>query len=347
MTADVFNIGDVRRKARKPRPAKYVWLDYIKAHTKLGDYPHLSRRLIVDLAELLSLFSSFSAEGVYAGRANLGRRLGVSPRQVSRGLAALADMGYLKVTRRGPTTNLMTPTINGKRLFPIAGEVLSGPAVQSKVHTDLNGWATQSPEMSGPEGPPSLLKLESNLQKQRPPQTPQPADPSADHTAEPSGETASGLPRKEDQIGVALVGDVITPDQIAFQDFWAASGMVGKIGPAMGTWNKLSKSDRRAIADIILRDGVIETGGVWAYTWLVNRCWEQPVPRWEQPVPPKVSIGNSFSETFAGGRDHPLMLMLAPYSDEWQAEHARRVARGQPVHLMEDWARRGNGWPVV
>ena len=115
---EVLNLA---RRSREKQP-KWRWLDAIKADPNLHNHSHVSARFLTDLAELLSTFTSFCSDGVWAGRHNLARRLSASPRQASRGVAALARMGYLDVTRRGRTTNLMTPMLNRVRLFPIAGD---------------------------------------------------------------------------------------------------------------------------------------------------------------------------------------------------------------------------------
>jgi hypothetical protein len=129
MTDNVVHIGDVR-KARKPRPRKYVWLNTIKVDPRVRNYRHVSRRLFLEYCDVLMSFDSFSREGIYAGRLNWSKRLDVSIRQISRVANALEDLGYIKIQRRGRSTNLIVPFLHGQRLSPM------GPQVTSEVTTD-------------------------------------------------------------------------------------------------------------------------------------------------------------------------------------------------------------------
>jgi hypothetical protein len=140
--------------AGKPKRAKFKWLDAIGVDPRAQSYPHVGRRFLSDLALELTKFPSFGDEGsVYAGRDNLGTRLRVTTRQISRGLKALRNLGYLDIIRRGGTkTNLLVPMFNGKRLFD---SEMSGPD-----HKVQGEWTSRS-TLSGPHGPPSLLSLES------------------------------------------------------------------------------------------------------------------------------------------------------------------------------------------
>jgi hypothetical protein len=141
----------------------------------------------------------------------------------------------------------------------------------------------------------------------------------------------------------------------------------------MAAWNKLDRMDRRSIAEIILRDGSIETGGTWASTWLNTRAWELPAAtvtgsrdtraprpgsredRQERTANARRELREAAYRHDADAEDREVAAMrknarsgppmLVPYSDEWHAERARRVARSEPTHLMDDWAKRGMGWP--
>jgi|SRR6476659_552663 hypothetical protein len=162
--------------AGKPKRAKFNWLDAICVDPRAQSYPHVGRRFLSDLALELTKFPSFGDEGsVYAGRDNLGKRLRVTTRQISRGLKALRNLGYLDIMRRGGAkTNLLVPMLNGKRLFD--GE-MNGP--DHKVHGE---W-TSRPTLSGPPGPLSLLSLESLSIESLPP-NPLPSSVAAPRAAE-------------------------------------------------------------------------------------------------------------------------------------------------------------------
>jgi hypothetical protein len=113
----------------------------------------------------------------------------------------------------------------------------------------------------------------------------------------------------------------------------------------MAAWNKLARSDQLEIAEMILGHGSIDTGGTWASTWLNTRAWELPAaPAIVADEPIAEDMQSVFREQ---GRKSSGPAMLSPYSPEWQAERARRVARHEPTHLMDDWAKRGISWPCV
>jgi hypothetical protein len=162
--------------ASRPKRAKFTWLDALGADQRAQSYPHVGRRFLSDLALELSKFPSFGDEGsIYAGRDNLATRLRVTARQISRGLAALRDLGYLDIVRRGGAkTNLLVPMLNGKLLF---GSEISGPD-----HKVPGEWTSRS-TLSGPPGPPSLLSLESLSIESFPP-NPLPSSVAAPRAAE-------------------------------------------------------------------------------------------------------------------------------------------------------------------
>ena len=54
--------------------------------------------------------------------------------------------------------------------------------------------------------------------------------------------------------------------------------------------------------------------------------------RWEEP---------------AGGEQAQERVVLAePHSELWRSERARRLAVGESVGLMDDWAKEGRGWEI-
>jgi len=147
---EVLRLRKGRRNAGhrcESKARKYQWLDTIKADPRADTYPHVGRRFINDLAEQLGRFPSFTSEGVYASRSNLAERLKVTPRHISRGLSALAALGYLEIQRRGERrTNLLVPLLDGAFLF-----------LDRRVH---NHWTSRSIG-SGPPRPPKLLSLDT------------------------------------------------------------------------------------------------------------------------------------------------------------------------------------------
>jgi hypothetical protein len=153
-------IGLARPPAKQKQP-KWVWLDTIRADARLQNYPHVGRRFLCDLAVELTKFPSFSTKGIYAGTDTLGKGLGVTSRQIRRGVAALRELGHLIVARRGRAkTSLLIPAMDGKPLFPDAMTGPEGPFGQDrKVRNDRTGRSA----MIGPERPHSLLTENQTL----------------------------------------------------------------------------------------------------------------------------------------------------------------------------------------
>jgi hypothetical protein len=143
------------------------------------------------------------------------------------------------------------------------------------------------------------------------------------------------------------------------------------LGPALGAWKKLQTADRAAIAEIVRRDGAIDTGGIWASTWLGCRGWETPLAfrvdrrsakerRWAEAfenVKRRLGIAQSDARTLpccaplSDEQEAEQALasgapILRAYSDEWWTEHKRRLARGQSTYTMDKWAEYSKGWPA-
>jgi hypothetical protein len=105
-----------------------MWLDAIRADARLQSYPHVGRRFVCDLAIELMKFPSFSTKGIYAGQDTLGKGLGVTSRQIRRGVSALRDLRHLIVARRGRTkTSMLIPAMDGKPLFRDTMTGVTGP----------------------------------------------------------------------------------------------------------------------------------------------------------------------------------------------------------------------------
>jgi hypothetical protein len=289
------------------------------------------------LARELTNYPSANEGICWAGQSRLAGILGRSDRTVRYSLQRMRGAGFLRAQQQGRArTNCYVLCLGGEPIFParsIAGgtsddrQSISGHNRQSVAADDRQSIADKT------------LESESYERDFIP--------PTPNGSVAASGDTASGLPTKEDGSDVALDGDVLSPDSITFRHFWEASGMVGLVGPALAAWEKLPKADHRAIAKIILRDGAINTGGTWACTWLSARAWEQPplpVVETDRRDTERKDVLNDFEWKRSPSSGPP---MLAPYSDEWQAERARRVARHEPTSLMDDWAKRGMGWPCV
>lgn len=103
-----------------------------------------------------------------------------------------------------------------------------------------------------------------------------------------STETQQGSRQGENgttQQGPALAsldGEVLGPgDDLTFEKFWEAvtGDDIGKPGPALAVFRKLSLVERQEIADVIRRERRICIQGYWASNYLLARGWKQPLPR--------------------------------------------------------------------
>jgi hypothetical protein len=139
-------LTDAERKERR-----YEWLNRIKADPKLKGVPHLSARLLHDLAEDCLRFTSFRDEGrLYIGREQQAARLGVSKRQVMRGFTAFSRRGYVRAIKRGKRiTGVTIATLDGVDLF--AGEVTprpKNPSGNGSAHEVTTGHLTTLGEVT-------------------------------------------------------------------------------------------------------------------------------------------------------------------------------------------------------
>jgi hypothetical protein len=237
--------------------------------------------------------------------------------------------------------------------------------------------------------PVSPYPLESDSLESKPfdsPPTPRAEkdDQSAATAAVPSGKPASGLSKEGSALepGGSLVGEIIDPLSATFDDFWRASGQSGLLGPALGAWKKLQTADRAAIAEIVRRDGAVDTDGIWASTWLGCRGWE-----WSPRAKQVQDLRSRRERRYAQARDnvcarlgiarsddagmipdpwHAHRALVPPsveqvaeqalangaavlraYSDEWWSARKAAMTRGQSVYVMDQWAQHGKGWPVI
>lgn len=136
-----------------------------------------------------------------------------------------------------------------------------------------------------------------------------------------------------------LTGEVLPPaSEITFDEFWKAIRHdPGGTGPALAAWRKLSRDDRAAIGALIGPQG-IDLDGMWAAVWLAQRRWE---------AAPLKSARNEWRAACDELRAFVQRTVhLEPHSIEWSAERARKIAAGEPVTLMDTWARDGRGWTV-
>jgi hypothetical protein len=109
---------------------------------------------------------------------------------------------------------------------------------------------------------------------------------------------------------------------MTFNEFWAASGCVGKSGPAFAAWQKLTREDRRAIGDFAARNGgKIDTDGLWAGNWLQGRRWE--APRLQRPKSRAEEIEEAVARAAA--------LM----EKEWQPVRSERWVHGDDPEWPE------------
>jgi hypothetical protein len=264
-------------------------------------------------------------------------------------------MGYTKVERRGRTSNLTVPILNGARLFPM------GPEVTSKVTLDGTRRSHRTAVSMGPEGHPNLLKQDLNIHKlnsPHPPEAPLSADPPPSDIGDDvsptcetgaSGTTSRSLATKE--VDTVLDGEIIGP--ISFSDFWNGSRRHSdnkdKPGPARKAFEALSEEERQEISALLDRDGEIDLGGEWACLWLKARAWREAPLR-------KSGINGFFDAPRPGSREDRLeqTTLARRRFREWAHSPddptnvaARRDAQREPeqypviehTRAFEEWCR--------
>ena len=361
-----------KRNAARPRLRR--WFARIEMEIKGGRLLDIDGRL----AQALTNYPSANEGICWPGQARLAGVLGRSDRTVRRSLDRLERAGFLHAKQQGwNRSSCYTFMIDGHPLIPSAGRLGTVLPAASPPGSAPSGAVAETPPASPAVStyrrtPTSAcdrtsmsacdwtsmstypLELRNPLETDSPPTPKGPIEGTGTAvygdltTTVSSGEALSGLSREESTSG-ALVGEIITPQSISFDDFWTASGKVGEIGPAMATWGKLQDLERAAIGEVVCRNGAINTEGMWACTWLKNRGWERPRPVDRPAVrmidfgarPAMLSLEDEAKRALANGAP-----VLRPYSDEWWAKRNWYAARRQSVYVMDKWAERGQGWPA-
>jgi hypothetical protein len=193
------------------------------------------------------------------------------------------------------------------------------PAARSKSprpgRTKPDDRAAPSPTT----GPQALRHKPSLELPMKPPPPPNPPAPSA---TDEGGLIEEGLP---------------PASEITFDEFWKAIRHdPGRSGPALAAWRKLNRDDRKAISDLIGPKG-IDLDDMWASVWLAQRRWD---------CAPLNSSRSKWLEAQDELRAAPVFRELKPFSDEWTAERARKLAAGERTALMDTWASDGRSWSV-
>lgn len=318
---DIERDGDGVTRAearRRARPILRHWLRLVGqgvADGALSPTDYL-------LAQALTHYPSANYGRCWAGQQRLADTLGRTTRTIRTSLTRLCRAGLLAGKRGAPgRTAVWTFCDGGAPLF--GGNVVT----QKTTLKQRNNSAQDRKFSSGLERKKTSAKpLEQYPLEQEPPPYP-PAQAQADP---PQGnrdvETLAG--------SAPLEGEVLGPETLlTFDEFWRSIlGGKGKLGPAIAAWRGLSDDDRRAIRARIGPLG-LNTEGMWACMWLSERRWERD--------PLNTSDLDSF--TIPPPVRH---VELAPYSAGWIAERDRKRAAGEPLALMEDWAREGKGWMV-
>jgi hypothetical protein len=368
-----------KRNAARPRLRR--WFARIEVEIKGGRLLDIDGRL----AQALTNYPSANEGICWPGQARLAGLLGRSDRTVRRSIGRLERAGFLHAKQQGwNRSSCYTFMIDGHPLIPSAGRLgvvlpaaptpgsaRSGEGAETPPASPAVSTYRRTPMSTCDRTSVSTCDRTSvstyPLESSKPLESESPSTPKApiegagtaasgEITATvPSGEALSGLSREEstkESTGGALVGEIISPQSISFDDFWTASGMVGEVGPAMAIWGKLQDPERAAIGDLICRNRAIDTEGMWACTWLKNRGWERPPPiarsapgfdfEFFTTRPATLSPEDKVEQDLANGAP-----ILSPYSNEWWAARNRYQARGKSVYVMDKLAERDKGWPAI
>jgi hypothetical protein len=242
-----------RREAA--RPVLAAWLkcvDEMCRDRQLQDFEHR-------LACIIAGLPSANVGRCWPGQAWLAAQAGRCERTIRSSLGRFARVGLLKVERGGQgRTSVYVLCIDGKPLFDVERQGVADLDRQSLA--DLERQLDAAPyeplksferEASSPTPPQGQGERIIDLEEERQRRASKPYDR-------------------------ALDGEVLGPI-MTFNDIWSASGAVGKPGPAMAIWHRLSKTDQAAITELTRRNGdKLDTGGIWLCTWLASRAWRAP-----------------------------------------------------------------------
>lgn len=244
------------------------------------------------IARLLTNYPSATFEGlIFASQPKLAAKVGVAERTLSRTIAALKAADALIVRRRGKTSALYVFAIDGVPISDTAACRLAKMA------------AHVSPEVAGQEAFVSpKVAIKSYL---------------------PTQSSSQESPLNPPDIDDPSV-------TVTFDQFWQAiTHDPGEPGPALSAWGKLSRVDRRKIADLIGPHG-LDLDGAWASVWLKQRRFDaEPLRRRRAST-----SADATAKTYKP---------ISPGTPEWIAERARQSAAGNAarVRSMDESAETG------
>jgi hypothetical protein len=355
--------SDAEKESRERR--KRLWLDRIDADLPSTEGRsdarkfHVSLRLIRQISGLIVNLDSFLDRGyVYASQATLAGYIKnaneqrMSDRQVRRGVAFLEARGHLRVARTRGTHNQMYPLYRA----------LTAPDSATTTDTMSADTGLHVLPFGGPCPPKQASKLLDQPKKEPPlppvaPVTPmasggnsdQPIvtrkDVPASSTERPERPEAkeSGLSTKQDQIRAelqALKAEVAREldARVPFNDLYALIGR-GNRGAATGNYLKLTPKQTHNAKRTLLQqheNGPLPHDFPVAAVFFGMVGLDQCVVLATEAGPVGVAA------------PHTKYVQLKPYSDEWKQERERRVAEGEDVRLMDNWADRDvpKNWEV-
>jgi DNA-binding MarR family transcriptional regulator len=215
----------------------------------------VSHRLVADLADEIATgrYPSFTSCGhVYVGQKALGAALGVHQRQVRRAIAALKQLGLLRLEQDhgGRRTNLMTPLLDGRPLL----DELDGIA-----HERANTSSSQRAGVSSNEraSAPSDLKEEEEQKDSSP------EDPSALEAVPPKAVSVE----EQVKIGLESLSRVEVNFARLMRDYPHPPGSLDQLAyrpSARTVWNRLTPEQQHGAAQAALR----ASGKQWLKYWL-------------------------------------------------------------------------------
>jgi hypothetical protein len=307
--------GSAAAKAGRKKVAQ--WHDHVDGLRK----QHLLLPVYCVVARGLTNFPSATLSGyVWASQPTLAASISVSLRTISRAVTALKNEAALIVLQRG----------NGRSaryVFCIDGIPIneaglrSGKTSRNRNVTQCDASAENAVEAGA--ATPQMARLATpQMALLTPAATPQMARESCDSFESNESESPPN----------PLI--IINPgaDEISFETLWrAVQGERGHTGPAITAWSKLTSTDRLKVGNLIGPSG-LGLDGMWLSTWLTQRRFDAA----------PLSSKRSFDEKI----EAPQFQHVYRGSPEWQQERERRVAAGESVALMDEWAREGRGVTV-
>ena len=306
---DIEEREALKAARKRARPILARWFKEGEAHAR-GERPVKLRQVHVAFMRALANCGPSANHGFsYQSQARAGAKIGAAKRTARQYCADLTAAGLLTVQRRGfGRTSLWTFCIDGAPLFA-ASDRHAHDASDRHAHDASDRHAHDASDRHAHDANP----FDSEPFDFEPLEE-QPASP-------PTPPPRSKTPRtRTGEIANAIMAAV--PVELRRLPVWQA----------LPTWIEATC----AADDVLPVDVVLGVTGalpsLQGATLSTLRYFDRAVVRASE----------------ARRRDLPSggYVLLAPYSDEWKAERARKIAAGESVRFMDHEAAKGSSWAV-